>query len=295
VRGEILEIQDDYRYGFNGMERDDEVKGVGNSYTTLFRMYDPRLGRWFSVDPKADLMPWQSPYSGMDNSPITKTDPKGDCPTCIGGALVGALVEASVQFAIAYSTNVGDAEAALKSIDWVDVGVAAAEGALTQGASAGKSFAKSAVKYGGKYLVGEALSSSMDLTYEEGFEGVGGDKKVGKAAMDFFFSAAAGKLNDAVNDGLLKAGKDEMASGVFDTYNKSQKEAVKTVFSTIESGVFQQGSDQAMGAFSSMMQEMITGGGSGNTSGSDQGDQSTSNPLNVQYEPLGQDNTQVVR
>ncbi len=30
-------VADDYRYGFNGMEKDDEVGGSGNSYTTLFR------------------------------------------------------------------------------------------------------------------------------------------------------------------------------------------------------------------------------------------------------------------
>jgi len=41
----------EYRYGFNGMEKDDEVKGSGNSYTTEFRQYDPRLGRWMSLDP----------------------------------------------------------------------------------------------------------------------------------------------------------------------------------------------------------------------------------------------------
>ncbi len=32
-----------YRYSFNGMEKDDDVKGLGNSYTTEFRMYDDRL------------------------------------------------------------------------------------------------------------------------------------------------------------------------------------------------------------------------------------------------------------
>ncbi|MCP4520926.1 MAG: hypothetical protein GY827_04405 [Cytophagales bacterium] len=40
-----------YKYGFNGMEKDDEVKGSGNSYTTHFRSYAPRLARWLSSDP----------------------------------------------------------------------------------------------------------------------------------------------------------------------------------------------------------------------------------------------------
>src|SRR5690606_13452730 len=41
----------DYRYGFNGYEADDEIKGERNSYTTQFRQYDPRLFRWLSPDP----------------------------------------------------------------------------------------------------------------------------------------------------------------------------------------------------------------------------------------------------
>jgi RHS repeat-associated protein len=64
-----------YRYGFNGMEKDDEVKGEGNSYTTEFRQYDPRLGRWLSLDPRFDLS--MSPYNGIDNNPVKYNDPKG--------------------------------------------------------------------------------------------------------------------------------------------------------------------------------------------------------------------------
>jgi len=35
-----------YKYGFNGKEKDDEVKGNGNSYDFGARIYDPRIGRW---------------------------------------------------------------------------------------------------------------------------------------------------------------------------------------------------------------------------------------------------------
>jgi RHS repeat-associated protein len=66
-----------YRYGFNQMEKDDEWKGAGNSYTTEFRINDPRLGKWLSIDPLAHKFPWQSPYVSMDNNPIALTDPFG--------------------------------------------------------------------------------------------------------------------------------------------------------------------------------------------------------------------------
>jgi RHS repeat-associated protein len=65
----------DYRFGYQGSEKDNEVSGDGNSYTTEFRQLDPRLGRWFSVDPV--FQPWQTPYCSMDNDPINLNDPLG--------------------------------------------------------------------------------------------------------------------------------------------------------------------------------------------------------------------------
>ena len=70
-----------YRYGFNGMEGDQEVKGEGNSYTTEFRQYDPRIGRWLSIDPYSSLFPFESPYAGFANNPIYWKDPSGLAPT----------------------------------------------------------------------------------------------------------------------------------------------------------------------------------------------------------------------
>ena len=64
-----------YRYGFNGMEKDDEVNGGGNSYTTEFRMLDVRIGRWWSTDPVVHH--FQSPYCTFDNNPILISDPSG--------------------------------------------------------------------------------------------------------------------------------------------------------------------------------------------------------------------------
>jgi RHS repeat-associated protein len=63
-----------YRFGYTGMESDAEVKG-GSHYTTLFRQYDPRLGRWWSTDPITHE--WESPYAGMGGNPISLVDPLG--------------------------------------------------------------------------------------------------------------------------------------------------------------------------------------------------------------------------
>ncbi len=43
----------DYRYGFNGKEGDDEIKGDDNQQDYGMRIYDPRVGRFLSVDPIA--------------------------------------------------------------------------------------------------------------------------------------------------------------------------------------------------------------------------------------------------
>ncbi|WP_343631547.1 RHS repeat-associated core domain-containing protein [Fluviicola sp.] len=68
---------DKYRYGYNGMELDNEVKGNGKSYTTEFRQYDPRLGRWMSLDPLMAEFPWMSPYVAFNDNPVYYTDPLG--------------------------------------------------------------------------------------------------------------------------------------------------------------------------------------------------------------------------
>ena len=68
---------EDYRYGYNGMEKDSEVSGDGNSYTTQFRQYDPRLGRWKSIDPLSAMFPNESPYVGFGNNPVYFVDPLG--------------------------------------------------------------------------------------------------------------------------------------------------------------------------------------------------------------------------
>ncbi|GAA0877030.1 hypothetical protein GCM10009118_34400 [Wandonia haliotis] len=66
-----------YRYQFNGMETDNEISGKGNSYTTEFRQYDPRLGRWKSLDPLMSKFPHMSPYVAFNNNPVYFVDPYG--------------------------------------------------------------------------------------------------------------------------------------------------------------------------------------------------------------------------
>ncbi|WP_124979579.1 RHS repeat-associated core domain-containing protein [Nonlabens xiamenensis] len=68
---------DVYRYGFQGQERDDEVNGEGNSYNYTIRMHDPRLGRFFAVDPLDAKYLWYTPYQFSGNRPIDKIELEG--------------------------------------------------------------------------------------------------------------------------------------------------------------------------------------------------------------------------
>jgi RHS repeat-associated protein len=67
-----------YRYGFNGKENDNEVKGVeGSQQDYGMRIYDPRIGRFLSVDPITSYYPWYTPYQFAGNKPISHVDLDG--------------------------------------------------------------------------------------------------------------------------------------------------------------------------------------------------------------------------
>jgi len=66
-----------YRFGFNGKENDDEVKGEGNQQDYGLRIYDPRIGRFLSVDPLTRDCPMLTPYQYASNTPIQAIDLDG--------------------------------------------------------------------------------------------------------------------------------------------------------------------------------------------------------------------------
>ncbi|MFN0187704.1 MAG: RHS repeat-associated core domain-containing protein [Bacteroidia bacterium] len=67
-----------YRFGFNGKENDNEVKGRGNSLDFGGRIYDSRLGKWLSLDPLHSKYASYSPYNFVLNMPIIAIDPSGE-------------------------------------------------------------------------------------------------------------------------------------------------------------------------------------------------------------------------
>jgi RHS repeat-associated protein len=74
-----------FRNGFQGQERDDEVKGDGNFNSTFLRIFDSRIGRWTNTDPLGSLRPWMSPYNFVQNTPLNKIDPLGGVDDWVKG------------------------------------------------------------------------------------------------------------------------------------------------------------------------------------------------------------------
>lgn len=67
-----------YKYGFNGKEKDPEGMGDGSStYDYGFRIYNPWLGKFLSMDPLTKSYPWYTPYQFAGNMPIVAIDLDG--------------------------------------------------------------------------------------------------------------------------------------------------------------------------------------------------------------------------
>ena len=76
-----------YRYGFNGKENDNDVKGEGNQQDYGFIIYDPRLGRFLSVDPLFKGFPWNSTYAFAENDVIRCIDLEGGEKYIVTGSI----------------------------------------------------------------------------------------------------------------------------------------------------------------------------------------------------------------
>ena len=66
-----------HRFHFNGKEKDNEVYGEGNVYDYGFRIYNPRLCKFLSVDPLTKSYPMLTPYQFASNTPIVGVDIDG--------------------------------------------------------------------------------------------------------------------------------------------------------------------------------------------------------------------------
>ena len=79
-----------YRYGYNGMEMDNDIKGTGNHSSFGDYGYDPRTARRYMLEPMIAKYPSLSPYVAYADNPINFKDPDGRAVLFINGQHSGS-------------------------------------------------------------------------------------------------------------------------------------------------------------------------------------------------------------
>ena len=74
------------KYQYNGIEYLDAF--ALNVNIAHYRTLDPTIGRWWGVDPEAEVQMGLSPYNAMNNSPLVFNDPQGDIAPLVALGLI---------------------------------------------------------------------------------------------------------------------------------------------------------------------------------------------------------------
>lgn len=176
------------------------------------RFYMPELMRFGQIDPITDEQENYSPYQYGWNNPVLRSDPNGDCPNCITGAIgagIGALVGGGIELG-RQLWNDG------KVTSWKAVGGSTLQGAITGGAAGftgGASLVGTAAVAGTANVVGgtanrmiqgketTAKDVVIDATVGAGLGAAG--KVVGnlvKGTTDKLSNSAKGKLGEKITE-----------------------------------------------------------------------------------------------
>ncbi|GJM33746.1 MAG: hypothetical protein DHS20C18_27470 [Saprospiraceae bacterium] len=127
-----VHLQKELAYQYNGKELNEDLELGWLDYGA--RWYDPAVGRWNAVDALADdpNQVDKSPYAYAWNNPVNLTDPDGNCPSCLIGAIVGAGLDYSIQVAInrAEGQSWGDS---FTKVDGKSIAISAIAGATGAG------------------------------------------------------------------------------------------------------------------------------------------------------------------
>jgi RHS repeat-associated protein len=211
--------QGKYRYGFNGKEKDDEVSGGGNDYDYGARIYNPRLGRFLSIDPLASDYPFYSPYLFAGNKPVMAVDIDGleadKNPNVVEVPLEGINrpITLKVVSTSAGLTGMEKFKAfgigVLKGVTAAVVVVAVAAAVVATCGVAGVVLVEAAAVVGAAYMAkeatevitGKSLFTGKKLTQGERFD------KAGQIAGGLIVGGVANKISNGVNKlvgGLLK-------------------------------------------------------------------------------------------
>jgi RHS repeat-associated protein len=234
----------DVRYKFTGKERDAET---GYDYFGA-RYYSSELSVWLSVDPLADDFPHISPYNYVEQNPVKYIDEEGENPIgALIGAAVGAVKEIVSQTISNGFTNLEKGEGFFKNwsdnMDWADVGISTAEGALaglTMGVSlgvtiaieGGAAIARSSIDWKGNdktpnviFGIGDYRKDWAEFGYDIAGEAISIGLKYGSGLnkVDFY-----GKDGPNFSGAFLKAATEGLFDGIWKTPSAIYKDVHRT-------------------------------------------------------------------
>jgi RHS repeat-associated protein len=245
------------------------VYGLKNSLHFGARIFDPRVGRWASVDALADhpLQIGVSPYAGMWNNPIYYNDPDGNCPVCplIVKGLIEGGIELVTQLVIQTALNDGDVVEATRRIDWADVGIATTAGmAPTPGSGKAAVAARLAIE-GGKALI--------DVSAEKGVQTsalVGGEKSVTETVIDASVGMVSSTASANLVDGSRRVTTEALTPSNYAPLTRAGKQAARADHAMVSSEGFERvvgSSGGVIGASSGEALKQVTSGDSSSTGG----------------------------
>jgi len=284
MNGLCYETGEDYKnkYLYNGKELQDEF-GL-DWYDYCARFYDAELGRFHIVDPRAESYYSWSPYNYVGGNPLIRVDEYGEFWNYVGGAIIGAIVEAGTQVAVSMAQGQRFSEA-LGNVDIVDVGLAAVEGAATSGGSAFKTLARK----GATIAISEGLKATTDLSVNEGPSTTGGvvgeNKSLTETATDFAIGMTGTKASQSIVEGSTKMTSNALKSGTHSTLTNSEKATARAVNNVVNSTGFDQGVNAATNIAENVTNNAATSVLSGSTSTS---------TISTTY-TMARDNTNIVR
>lgn len=154
-------------------------------------MHDPRIGRFFAIDPLFADYPHNSPYAFSENRVIDGVELEGKEVQLLT-ATIGGIVGAGVDFGGQVLANKVAGRPLLENIDYADVAVSAAEGAAI-----GAGLPPSIV-----HGIASAARVYVDYTAEKNLKVIGKGKQSEKVLADTWeegFSLATGGLISNLN------------------------------------------------------------------------------------------------
>jgi len=102
--------------GFTGQYED----GTSGLDYDNARYYDPVVGQFVSADSVQGNLVGMDPYAYVESNPEMKTDPSGQCPWCIIGAVVGAVAGAASddRMQVYHHSQHGNSNPWTRNINW---------------------------------------------------------------------------------------------------------------------------------------------------------------------------------